>query len=103
MPEDNRPKHQQVWIFVARCHLPVFTLRVLAHHHVMASASCPALLIFVGFWWFLQVFFCSRTHSQLSQFIKELQRTAFADTISTVALASRKVGLLPVLLTTNRL
>ena len=41
----------------------------------------------------LQVFFCSRTHSQLSQFVSELHRTAFADTIATVALASRKVRL----------
>ncbi|DBA94863.1 TPA: hypothetical protein ACH3X1_002400 [Trebouxia sp. C0004] len=37
-----------------------------------------------------QVFFCSRTHSQLSQFVDELQRTTFADSIATVSLASRK-------------
>ena len=42
--------------------------------------------------WCLQVFFCSRTHSQLSQFVSELQRTRFADTVAAVALASRKVG-----------
>ena len=40
----------------------------------------------------LQVFFCSRTHSQLTQFVSELQRTPFADTVATVALASRKVS-----------
>lgn len=40
----------------------------------------------------LQVFYCSRTHSQLSQFISELQRTSFSDTVATVALASRKVS-----------
>ena len=40
----------------------------------------------------LQVFYCSRTHSQLSQFISELQRTSFADTVASVALASRKVS-----------
>ncbi|DBA85066.1 TPA: hypothetical protein ACH3X2_005791 [Trebouxia sp. C0005] len=37
-----------------------------------------------------QVFFCSRTHSQLSQFVSELQRTTFADSITSVSLASRK-------------
>eukprot|EP00877_Chromochloris_zofingiensis_P012995 jgi/Chrzof1/794/Cz01g29030.t1 len=37
-----------------------------------------------------QIIFCSRTHSQLSQFIGELHRTRFADTVSVVALGSRK-------------
>ncbi|KAK9816819.1 hypothetical protein WJX72_005361 [[Myrmecia] bisecta] len=37
-----------------------------------------------------QVFFCSRTHSQLSQFVSELHRTPFGETMSMVALASRK-------------
>lgn len=44
----------------------------------------------------VQVFFCSRTHSQLSQFVSELQRTTFADTIASVSLASRKVSSVPV-------
>ena len=39
----------------------------------------------------LQVIFCSRTHSQLTQFVAELRRTPFADSIAVVALASRKV------------
>lgn len=38
----------------------------------------------------MQVLFCSRTHSQLSQFIGELRRTPFASSASAVALASRK-------------
>ncbi|KAL5538021.1 hypothetical protein UlMin_045348 [Ulmus minor] len=38
----------------------------------------------------LKVFFCSRTHSQLSQFIKELQKTVFANEIMAVCLGSRK-------------
>lgn len=37
-----------------------------------------------------QIIFCSRTHSQLSQFVGELHRTPFADTISLVALGSRR-------------
>jgi chromosome transmission fidelity protein 1 len=38
-----------------------------------------------------QIIFCSRTHSQLSQFVAELRRTGFADRLSVVALASRGV------------
>ncbi|KAF3450756.1 hypothetical protein FNV43_RR06845 [Rhamnella rubrinervis] len=38
----------------------------------------------------LQVFFCSRTHSQLSQFIKELRKTVFANEMKVVSLGSRK-------------
>ena len=37
-----------------------------------------------------KVYFCSRTHSQLSQFIKELQKTIFANEMSVVSLGSRK-------------
>ncbi|KAK0595407.1 hypothetical protein LWI29_006303 [Acer saccharum] len=39
----------------------------------------------------LKVYFCSRTHSQLSQFIKELQKTVFASEIRVVCLGSRKI------------
>jgi chromosome transmission fidelity protein 1 len=38
-----------------------------------------------------QIYFCSRTHSQLSQFISELHRTPFASTLSVATIASRKV------------
>lgn len=37
-----------------------------------------------------KVFFTSRTHSQLSQFVGELKRTEFAGRIRTVCLGSRK-------------
>ncbi|MCL7052148.1 hypothetical protein MKW94_027669 [Papaver nudicaule] len=37
-----------------------------------------------------KVYFCSRTHSQLSQFIKELRRTVFATKLNVVSLGSRK-------------
>ena len=47
----------------------------------------------------LQVIFCSRTHSQLSQFVAELRRTPFADSMALVALASRKVAPMPCNLT----
>ncbi|CAH8392447.1 unnamed protein product [Eruca vesicaria subsp. sativa] len=38
----------------------------------------------------LKVFYCSRTHSQLSQFVKELKKTVFAQKIKVVCLGSRK-------------
>ncbi|KAI3854561.1 hypothetical protein MKW92_042093 [Papaver armeniacum] len=38
----------------------------------------------------LKVYFCSRTHSQLSQFVKELRRTVFATRLNVVSLGSRK-------------
>ncbi|PIA42699.1 hypothetical protein AQUCO_02000269v1 [Aquilegia coerulea] len=38
----------------------------------------------------LKVYFCSRTHSQLSQFIKELKKTVFASKLKVVCLGSRK-------------
>ena len=38
-----------------------------------------------------QIFFCSRTHSQLSQFVSELHRTPFAERLSVVVIAGRKV------------
>ncbi|XWS20301.1 hypothetical protein CRYUN_Cryun31cG0088700 [Craigia yunnanensis] len=38
----------------------------------------------------LKVYFCSRTHSQLSQFIKELRKTVFSNEMNTVSLGSRK-------------
>jgi hypothetical protein len=38
-----------------------------------------------------QVIFCSRTHSQLSQFVSELKRTDLTSKVSVVALAARKV------------
>jgi hypothetical protein len=37
-----------------------------------------------------QVIFCSRTHSQLSQFVGELHRTRFAASLSLAAVASRR-------------
>jgi chromosome transmission fidelity protein 1 len=37
-----------------------------------------------------QVIFCSRTHSQLAQFVGELRRTRFAETVALVALGSRR-------------
>jgi hypothetical protein len=37
-----------------------------------------------------QLIFCSRTHSQLSQFVGELHRTRFADSVMLVAVGSRR-------------
>jgi chromosome transmission fidelity protein 1 len=38
----------------------------------------------------VQIIFCSRTHSQLTQFVGELHRTPFADSMALVALGSRR-------------
>ncbi|KAI4500244.1 hypothetical protein M0802_004661 [Mischocyttarus mexicanus] len=37
-----------------------------------------------------KIYFCSRTHSQLSQFVKELKRSPYSDNVTVVTLASRQ-------------
>lgn len=39
-----------------------------------------------------QVYYCSRTHSQLAQFVHEFQKSPFGKDISVVTLGSRQVG-----------
>ena len=38
----------------------------------------------------LRIFYCSRTHSQLTQFVKEIQKSPFAEDVRVVSLASRQ-------------
>ncbi|RNA00719.1 putative ATP-dependent RNA helicase DDX11 [Brachionus plicatilis] len=38
-----------------------------------------------------KIYFCSRTHSQISQFIGELKKTIYSDTVRVVTLGSRMV------------
>lgn len=38
----------------------------------------------------LKIYFCSRTHSQLSQFVREVQKTSFSEEVRVVSLASRQ-------------
>ncbi|KAF4139457.1 Helicase C-terminal domain [Phytophthora infestans] len=38
----------------------------------------------------VKIIYCSRTHSQISQFVREIRKTAFADHIRVVSLGSRK-------------
>ncbi|RXG59350.1 putative ATP-dependent DNA helicase DDX11 [Armadillidium vulgare] len=38
----------------------------------------------------LKIFYCSRTHSQLAQFVREVQRTIFSETAQVTSLGSRK-------------
>ena len=38
-----------------------------------------------------QIYYCSRTHSQLSQFVKEIQKSPFSDNVRLVPLASRNI------------
>ena len=41
--------------------------------------------------WVFQIYYCSRTHSQLSQFVKEIQKSPFSDNVRLVPLASRAI------------
>lgn len=38
----------------------------------------------------LQIFICSRTHSQLAQLVHEIKKTVFAEDVRLVTLASRQ-------------
>ncbi len=104
-PEDSKPKQRQVKhlvMYVPSSASPACLGRGSACIHIgMGSGRgpqhaqlkhCHSSAAYQRVCGLIQVFFCSRTHSQLSQFVSELQRTAFADTIATVALASRKVS-----------
>ena len=39
-----------------------------------------------------QIFYCSRTHSQLAQFVREVQKSPYSDEIQVITLGSRQVG-----------
>ena len=39
---------------------------------------------------FFQIFYCSRTHSQLAQFVREVQKSLFSDSTRVVSLGSRQ-------------
>lgn len=39
---------------------------------------------------FFQIFYCSRTHSQLAQFVREVQKSPFSDSTRVVSLGSRQ-------------
>lgn len=42
------------------------------------------------FTFFFQIFYCSRTHSQLTQFVREVQKSPFSDSTRVVSLGSRQ-------------
>ena len=39
-----------------------------------------------------QIYYCSRTHTQLAQFVREVQKSPYGGSISVVTLGSRQVG-----------
>ena len=42
---------------------------------------------------FPQIYYCSRTHTQLAQFVREVQKSPYGDLVSVVTLGSRQVKL----------
>ena len=42
--------------------------------------------------WNCKIFYCSRTHSQLSQFVQEVKKSPYGSRVRVVALASRQVS-----------
>ena len=38
----------------------------------------------------VQIIFCTRTHSQISQIVNEIKRTGFSEEVSVVPIVSRK-------------
>lgn len=48
-----------------------------------------------------KIYFCSRTHSQLSQFVGEVKKSPYADKIRTVAIGSRQVINLSIMVTSG--
>jgi chromosome transmission fidelity protein 1 len=52
--------------------------------------AAEACIITKTIWCSVQIYFCSRTHSQLAQFVGEVQRSPFGQDIRLVSLASRQ-------------
>lgn len=93
MPRQPGKPHQRTTNqSINRYHAPVLSMWTTT----LAVQPCFLLSHFRTSLGSVQVFFCSRTHSQLSQFVSELQRTTFADSITSVSLASRKVSIVPI-------
>lgn len=57
------------------------TIKILLHYTMLTG-----LLLIVVF----QIFYCSRTHSQLAQFVREVQKSPFSDSTRVVSLGSRQ-------------
>jgi len=50
----------------------------------------PQVCVVTKILYSVQIYFCSRTHSQLSQFVREVQRSPYGQDIRLVSLASRQ-------------
>lgn len=55
-------------------------------------SSCGTTYEFLVLYTHLQIYYCSRTHSQLAQFVREVQKSPYGDRIHVVTLGSRQVG-----------
>ena len=52
---------------------------------MMINLNFPLIVLI-----FFQIFYCSRTHSQLTQFVREVQKSPFSDSTRVVSLGSRQ-------------
>ena len=52
---------------------------------MMINLNFPLIVLI-----FFQIFYCSRTHSQLTQFVREVQKSPFSGSTRVVSLGSRK-------------
>lgn len=56
----------------------------------MLNSTTTEVCVFAKILCSVQIYFCSRTHSQLAQFVREVQRSAYGHDIRLVSLASRQ-------------
>lgn len=56
-------------------------------YQLKTSVVIDSSLVFLLFF---QIFYCSRTHSQLAQFVREVQKSPFSDSTRVVSLGSRQ-------------
>ena len=52
---------------------------------MMINLNFPLIVLI-----FFQIFYCSRTHSQLTQFVREVQKSPFSGSTRVVSLGSRQ-------------
>ena len=59
--------------------------------HVDIAFECHSNFSYSCIMNMFQVFYCSRTHSQLAQFVHEVQRSPYAASVQVISMGSRQV------------